>query len=145
MFYKNANLNESIPNNDGFTVRPYYRMGGPYLSAFMGNGDALIEKDNVIYAVKEAVEETHKGLNIKAVLKAKRPQNNESDIDAITNAVRRIVNDNTITIRVYKSGEDAADPVLGSAYAIVLNREYDKEKDIPYLELYVSTYVEFVD
>ena len=145
LFYKNANLNESIPNNDGFVVRPYYRMGGPYLSAFMKTGDALIEKDGVIYAVKTANQETHEGLDIRAILKVKRPQGNETEIDAITNAVRRIVNDNTITMRVYKNDEEAADPVLGSAYAIVLRREGNEEQDIPYLEMYISTYVEFVD
>ena len=126
LFWQNANLDESIANNEGFTIIPTFGMvGWEYFPAELDYITAFVAKDNIMY------QKATDNLKIKSVLKVQRPEGNETVIDAIVKTVRGLTNRNIAVSAV-------ADKYTDGAYVITVDLGEDDG-------FAVSTYVELVD
>ena len=125
IFYANANLDESIPNNDGFGIITMLGFGGwDYFPAKIEGMYALLARDGVIYRVAST------NLKVKQVLTVKKQSESENAITAITRTVREIVGAQEAQIKVVEDKHE------NGAYIITIDRGESSK-----LEL--STFVEF--
>lgn len=123
---KNANLYESIANNDGFTIEAHAGIGG--IGYFPAELDlyATLVKDNIAYKLLSW------DVTVKQVLTVEKPKNGETVIDAITKTVRNIFGNQEVTFDVEEYEYDEG------VYLILLDKNTDSEYGI-------LTYINLVD